>query len=211
MTSHSMSAESATAILTALDARQAQVWVGGGWGVDALLGEQTREHTDLDLWLDAKTIEPLFVTIGELGIDRVYPWPGDRPWNFVLHDGGHLRIDLHCFEPASADTLHYGAFSENQTFPRTALSGQGLIDGMAVQCERPDWAVQWHCGYPPRPIDHHDVSRLCDRFDLALPKHSADGSAYGVLGARQNGLWGGAALRLVGQARRPAAGRPHGS
>jgi len=25
------------------------VWLDGGWGVDALIGEQTREHKDLDL------------------------------------------------------------------------------------------------------------------------------------------------------------------
>lgn len=26
-----------------------EVWVGGGWGIDALLGRQTRDHRDLDL------------------------------------------------------------------------------------------------------------------------------------------------------------------
>ncbi|MHA1547625.1 MAG: nucleotidyltransferase domain-containing protein, partial [Alphaproteobacteria bacterium] len=26
-----------------------KVWIDGGWGVDALLGEQTRPHGDLDL------------------------------------------------------------------------------------------------------------------------------------------------------------------
>ena len=26
-----------------------QVWMTGGWGIDALLGEQTRPHKDLDL------------------------------------------------------------------------------------------------------------------------------------------------------------------
>ena len=25
------------------------VWIVGGWGVDALLGKQTREHDDLDI------------------------------------------------------------------------------------------------------------------------------------------------------------------
>src|SRR4051794_35884541 len=98
MTSHHMSAGSAAAILATLDARDAEVWVGGGWGVDALLGDQTREHSELDLWLDAHTIGPLFVTLSEVRIDRMFPWPGDRPWNFVLHAGGHLRIHLHCFD-----------------------------------------------------------------------------------------------------------------
>ncbi|MGB7981727.1 MAG: hypothetical protein WCF36_13170 [Candidatus Nanopelagicales bacterium] len=56
-----------------------------------MLGDQTRERGDLDLWMDARTIEPLLVTRSELGIERIRPWPGDRPWNFVLHDGGQLR------------------------------------------------------------------------------------------------------------------------
>jgi lincosamide nucleotidyltransferase A/C/D/E len=30
------------------------VWVAGGWGVDALIGRQTRLHRDLDLSLDAR-------------------------------------------------------------------------------------------------------------------------------------------------------------
>lgn len=25
------------------------MWIGGGWGVDALVGEETREHRDLGL------------------------------------------------------------------------------------------------------------------------------------------------------------------
>jgi lincosamide nucleotidyltransferase A/C/D/E len=122
---HVMSAKSATAILAAIGEAGAEVCLGGGWGVDALLGEQTREHSDLDLWLDAETIEPLFVALTGLGIDRIYPWPGDRPWNFVLHDGGRLRIDLHCFEAASEDTLHYGSF------PRTTPSRVRHSRGMA--------------------------------------------------------------------------------
>jgi lincosamide nucleotidyltransferase A/C/D/E len=30
-----------------------KAYVGGGWGVDALLGEQTRPHRDLDISFDA--------------------------------------------------------------------------------------------------------------------------------------------------------------
>lgn len=26
-----------------------EVWIDGGWGIDALLGEQTRPHQDLDI------------------------------------------------------------------------------------------------------------------------------------------------------------------
>lgn len=91
-------------------------------GVDALLGEQTREQSDLDLWLDASGIEPLFVALTDIGIDRTFPWPGGRPWNFVLHDCDSRRIDLHFYEIASSRLLHYGAFAGNETFPDSALA-----------------------------------------------------------------------------------------
>jgi lincosamide nucleotidyltransferase A/C/D/E len=36
-------------VLAALGRHGVTAWVDGGWGVDALLGEQVREHDDLDL------------------------------------------------------------------------------------------------------------------------------------------------------------------
>lgn len=164
-----VTAESAVQVLSALGEHGVGVCVGGGWSVDALLGEQTREHSDLDVWLAAADIEPLFVALTGLGVDRILPWPGDRPWNFVLHDGERLRIDLHCYEEASPGVLHYGDRTGATLFPTAALGGSGAIGGMRVRCEAPEWAVRWHGGYPPRAVDRHDVTRLCERFALALP------------------------------------------
>lgn len=36
-------------MLAVLGGAGADVWVGGGWGIDALVGRQTRQHRDLDL------------------------------------------------------------------------------------------------------------------------------------------------------------------
>ena len=41
------------AVLADLTEAGCSVWVVGGWGVDALVGRQTRLHRDLDLALDA--------------------------------------------------------------------------------------------------------------------------------------------------------------
>lgn len=166
---HMMTSESAEKIMVALAAHGVDACVGGGWSVDALLQEQTREHSDLDLWLESSQIEPLFVTMAQLGIDRIFPWPGDRPWNFVLHDGGPLRIDLHFYERIPSGRLHYGAATSDVTFPEHALTGHGVIGNSAVRCEAPEWAVRWHGGYPPRREDRLDVARLCARFRLAIP------------------------------------------
>jgi lincosamide nucleotidyltransferase A/C/D/E len=44
-----MTAADVVEILGWLGAASVDVWLDGGWGVDALVGEQTREHKDLDL------------------------------------------------------------------------------------------------------------------------------------------------------------------
>ena len=44
-----MSVEGVTELLDLLGAAEVQVWLDGGWGIDALVGEQTRAHKDLDL------------------------------------------------------------------------------------------------------------------------------------------------------------------
>ena len=42
-------AEDVISIYQNLSANGIQVWLTGGWGIDALLQEQTRPHKDLDL------------------------------------------------------------------------------------------------------------------------------------------------------------------
>ncbi len=41
--------EDVISISQLLEADGIQVWLTGGWGIDALLGEQTRPHKDLDV------------------------------------------------------------------------------------------------------------------------------------------------------------------
>ena len=135
-----------------------------------MLGEQTREHSDLDVWAPADHLERLFVALAAGGVDRVFPWPGDRPWNFVLHDGGRLRVDLHLYERLPDGSLHFGSAVDGVTFPAEALVGQGLIAGTVVRCEAAEWAVRWHTGYPTRDVDRHDVSLLCERFGIDRPE-----------------------------------------
>ncbi|MEV0732615.1 aminoglycoside nucleotidyltransferase [Polymorphospora sp. NPDC050346] len=167
---HLMDAADVVVLLGRLADHGVEVCVGGGWGVDALLGEQTREHSDLDVWLPAAHLERLFVAFAGAGLDRIFPWPGDRPWNFVLHDGGRLRVDLHLYEPLADGALHYGSVADGVLFPAAALAGRGLIAGVPVRCEAAEWAVRWHTGYPPREVDRHDVPLLCTRFGLDLPE-----------------------------------------
>jgi lincosamide nucleotidyltransferase A/C/D/E len=172
VTEYRMPAERALRVLDALDAEDAGVVVGGGWAVDALLGRQTREHGDLDLWVPAERLERLVRALLPLGIDRIQYWGDNRPWNFPLHDGRGTRVDLHLVERLPGGAVHYGGVVSGRELPAGALDGAGTIGGRAVRCDAPWWALQCHTGYPPRDVDRHDIDRLCRRFGLPLPEEA---------------------------------------
>ncbi len=54
-----MQLETVTALCRAFETAGLAFWIDGGWGVDALLGRQTRPHSDLDLAVHLAD-EPLF-------------------------------------------------------------------------------------------------------------------------------------------------------
>jgi lincosamide nucleotidyltransferase A/C/D/E len=166
---HLMDEASAVEILDAFVAGGVEPCVGGGWAIDALLGEQTRAHADLDVWLPATSFDRAVEVFVRVGIDRLYPWGDDRPWNLVVHDGARRRVDLHLYEILANGELHYGGVETGETFPAAALQGSGALGGRPVRCEAPEWALRWHTGYPPRREDLHDIPRLCARFGLDCP------------------------------------------
>jgi lincosamide nucleotidyltransferase A/C/D/E len=169
MSEYAMPPETARALVAALDARAVDVRIGGGWAVDALVGRQTRDHSDLDVWVEAKHAEGLLAVLTEAGIDRIHPWPGGRPWNFVLHDGLTRRVDLHFYESVGSGLLQYGSVLAPFTFSGEDLAGRGEIAGTPVRCERPEFALRNRTGYEPRDSDRHDVAMLCEHFGLRPP------------------------------------------
>jgi hypothetical protein len=100
---------------------------------------------------------------------------------FVLPSGGNhipgdtrsVRVDCQhrTWSPTlPGGSIHYGGFEVGETYPSDALDGRGAINGTDVRCEAAAWSLLWHTGYPARPVDFHDVRRLCARFDLELPE-----------------------------------------
>lgn len=170
MTGYAMASETARALIAGLRGCGVDACVGGGWGVDALVGVETRRHSDLDLWVEAGEFEGLVAAFAGQGVDRLYPWPGDRPWNFVLHDGNSRRVDLHLYETLRDGRLQYGSVNAPFWFTVEDISGEGEIAGLPVRCERPEFALQNHTGYEQREVDRHDVAVLCEHFGLQLPE-----------------------------------------
>ena len=54
-----MTSDAVVEFLGLMEASSIEVCLDGGWGIDALLGEQTREHADLDIILRVEDVPRL--------------------------------------------------------------------------------------------------------------------------------------------------------
>lgn len=144
-------------VLTDLAAAGCACWVGGGWGVDALVGHQTREHRDLDLALDAADEPTVLRVLSRRGYDVETDW---RPVRVELSAAGSNWVDLH---PVVFDGTGHGRQvrrgGEPFDYPPDAFS-KGTLAGLVVPCLSRTQQIRFHSGYPPRAIDRHDLALL---------------------------------------------------
>ena len=154
-----MGADEALRILDALGAAEAAVWVDGGWGVDALVGHQTRPHDDLDLVvrvLDLDTVEAALVPLGYRVTMRV----GLTRW--VLGDDAGRAIDLHPLTFDDSGTGWQAAANPDGSdcpYPPDGFT-TGSIDGQTVRCLTAALQIRHHEGYDKDGKDHHDLGLL---------------------------------------------------
>jgi lincosamide nucleotidyltransferase A/C/D/E len=158
-----MKAEEAGELIDFLQQHGVEVYVDGGWAVDALLGQQTREHGDLDIALPQKHVPRLRELLSERGYGEQ---PRNDSWecNFVLADALGREVDVHSYTLDDAGNPVHGV-----AYRREQLTGKGSISGYPVLCISPEWLVKFHTGYELDENDFHDVRVLCERFGIALP------------------------------------------
>ena len=122
-----MTAEDVIGIIQLLNQNQIEVIIDGGWGVDALLGKQTRTHADLDVAVNHKDV-PKIREIMEMRGYQEIPWGDTWECNFVLSDDqGHL-FDIHS---CTFDETGNNVFGVK--YPFDSWKGSGSINGFPVQ------------------------------------------------------------------------------
>ena len=146
-----------------------EMWVDGGWGVDALLGEQTRPHKDLDIAMKQKDVPKLREFLETRGYKEI-KLEEAKPWNFVLGDDKDHEIDVHVIVFDDKRNGLYGPVEKGIMYPAASLTGSGAIDGHTVKCISPEWMVKFHSGYKLKDKDFKDVSALCKKFGIELPE-----------------------------------------
>jgi len=168
-----MTAADLLSLYRELESMGTSVWVDGGWGVDALLGEQTRPHKDLDIAIQQKDVAKLCLLLQSLGYREVRLEEA-RPWNFVLADPSGREIDFHVIVIDEKGDGIYGPPENNEMYPAASLTGTGSILGQVVRCISPEWMVKFHSGYKLKEKDFRDVSALCVKFGIQVPEAFAE-------------------------------------
>lgn len=149
--------------------RGIELWIDGGWGVDALLEKQTRSHSDLDIAIQEKDVAAAVSLLEEKGYVRVKR--GDETeWNFIMGDREARFIDFHVINLDQEGNGIYGPAENGDFYHKDALSGKGHIGDLEVKCISPEWMVKFHTGYTLRESDRHDVNALCEKFGIELPE-----------------------------------------
>ena len=181
-----------------LDRHGVRFWLAGGWGVDALLGRQTRSHADLDICIDHADEDNARAALSELGFDVVIeraPSGLTLPIRSVLRNAAGRTLDLILIsteERADVPTLGPPDLATG-----TIRSG-GTDHG--VGCLSADFQIAAHTGYAPQERDRHDVGLLCERFGRELPpvyeRHAPEPAPS--LGRRARKLVAEAVARLGG-------------
>lgn len=165
-----MTAEDVLEVVGWLETAGIEVWLDGGWGVDALLGHQTRDHDDLDVAVNQQDHARLLQVLAAEGF-RVAR--RDGPFNPVLVDRRGREIDVHLVDlSATGHDAHgvkvYGP--HGLAYEVGSLDGHGSVGGRRVSCVTADHQVRSHTRYEIDDDDVRDVLALHRRFGIPLPE-----------------------------------------
>jgi lincosamide nucleotidyltransferase A/C/D/E len=161
-----MKADTVLEVLGVLRASDVDAWIDGGWGVDALLGYQSRPHDDLDLVVALDDVARIRRALDARGFVLAEDL---LPVRFVLAHADLGRIDFHTVT-FDRDGGGLQPQPDGRTF-RYPPEGfvTGTIDGRPVACLSADVQVLCHRGYEPKEKDVHDMLALHRAFGVAMP------------------------------------------
>src|SRR5271170_2515171 len=159
-----MSAGDVLSVLALFRTAAVDVWVGGGWGIDALLGRETRPHRDLDLMHRVEQEPTVIAALAAAGLAETLGW---RPVRFVVTDPAGREIYLHPLTFAPDGWAVQASLEPDRPFAYPAgCFVTGRIGGAVVPCLSAEQQVRFHQGYEPTDRDRHDMAQLRGAFGI---------------------------------------------
>ncbi|WP_203567540.1 nucleotidyltransferase domain-containing protein [Aestuariimicrobium ganziense] len=155
-------ASEVVALVDHLEANEVTYQINGGWGVDALVGQQTRPHLDIDLYLDGLHFDALIEWLESRG----YQLEGDympvaQTMTRINHDDRVVhRVDVHPMvlddEGSGYQSVEKEGYFHHPVGDRTV----GTVEGRNVVVGSIEHQEHLHKGYLPRDVDLHDLMEL---------------------------------------------------
>jgi len=122
------------AVLDAVRAVGCRFWIEGGWGIDALVGHQTRPHRDVDIEIDGAFEEEVLAALRDLGYVIETDW---RPNRVELTAQGRGWVDVHPLVIDDDGNARQAALGGGwHEFPRSFLTMTSRRCGGALLLQR---------------------------------------------------------------------------
>jgi 2'-5' RNA ligase len=198
---HPLTRRDVLTICRSLEDAGCQYWLGGGWGIDALVGTQSRDHHDLDIILDDfhASIPMIETALAGLGYRRWSAHEGTMwlPHTAVFEDIAGRRIEVLGIdwevlatarplvsEPDDAGGPGRDASDEDHSDQRPDgaprwkdnVFSAGSLDATPLPCLSAAAQALFHTGYIASPKDRRDVE-LLRMPDVSTQRTSVAGPA----------------------------------
>lgn len=160
-----INADEVIAVLDALEVAGCEPCLAGGWGVDALLGRQTRHHADLDVIIAEDTLPAARCALVAAGYDELEEGVAAGPYmpvRVVARDPAGHTVDL---LPLHLERLGSQAASAPAPFASPQPATIGHIRDRPVRCLSAGLQWKFHQGYPVGSHDRHDLPQLRAQLD----------------------------------------------
>lgn len=152
-------------VIEALDAVGVRAWLFGGWGLDAQVGRITREHGDVEFWIERSDADRSRYALIVAGATAYLTRPAEESCEFEWK--GAL------FSTAYFDRRQDGTFTtegrwSDWVFPAGSFGDDaGLLDGVSLPTMSPTGMLAMKEQYPRlrnggalRPKDVDDIATL---------------------------------------------------
>jgi lincosamide nucleotidyltransferase A/C/D/E len=174
------SAENVIFIYQLLENHGIRSWLTGGWGIDALLGEITRPHKDLDIFVLVDDVVRLNGLLAEQGFEFAKLWSenlsttdssGNRvDTGYVLRHPDGRELDVHAFRfDGLGDGIPAWQVEEGFVLAPDDLSGAGSVTGLQVRCQSAENQMICHTGYVIPEHQWSDLDALHETLGVEFP------------------------------------------
>lgn len=150
-------------ILDIFDQFHITYWLDGGWGVDVLYGQQTREHRDIDIDFDAKYTEQVLEMLQSMGYVLETDW---LPVRAELNHPEYGYLDIHPFDISDWKHIRQANPTGGYFEFEADYFGEAVFEGKRIPCISLKGQRVFHTGYTPREEDIHDLE-IIDRLEKA--------------------------------------------